>query len=171
MRQTLTENAERLARYCATLNAPRINIIAHSMGGLVALKMLETTHVIHCDRLVLIGTPYTDSHAARCLARWPGGKALLGRSIAEWLGTPRPQPDHKTQIGVIAGTRGWGLGRLVAPDLQKPNDGVVTLVETAVPGVTQHIALNVGHSEMLLSRAVAQQCCAFLRHGRFEAME
>ena len=72
-------------------------------------------------------------------------------------------------MGIIAGTRGFGLGRLVAPDLPQPNDGVVTLAETLVPGVTARVELDVGHTGMLLSPAVARQCCAFLRHGRFAA--
>ena len=170
LRLTLTENAERLAQYCATLAAPRVHIVAHSMGGLVALKMLEAAHGVRCARLVLIGTPYADSHAARRLARLPGGNALLGRSIAEWLARPRPVLNSTTAVGVIAGTRGIGLGRLVAPDLQRPHDGVVAFDETAVPGMTRRIALHVSHTEMLWSRAVARQCCAFLRDGQFEAV-
>lgn len=164
---TLSENAARLARHCRTLDAPRWHIVAHSMGGLIALKMLEAHRDLHCARLVLIGTPYTDSRAARRLARWPGGDSLLGRSIAEWLGSPRPLPDGMTETGIIAGTRGLGLGALVAPDLPKPHDGVVALEETGIPGVVHRVALHVGHSEMLFSREVARQCCAFLRDGRF----
>ena len=167
MRLTLSENAERFARYCEGLAAPRIHIVAHSMGGLVALKMLESHRQLRCGRLVLLGTPYTGSFAAERLARLPGGRSLLGRSIAQWLREPRPAPDGIAETGIIAGTRGYGLGRLVAPDLPRPHDGVVALAETAVPGVTQRIALNVGHTEMLVSREVARQCCAFLRNGRF----
>jgi len=169
LRRSLGENAERLARHCRTLAAPRFHIVAHSMGGLVALRMLEQHHELHCGRLLLLGTPYGDSFSARRLARFPGGSTLLGRSIREWLGGPRPLPRSDTEIAVIAGTRGFGLGRLVAPDLPKPNDGVVALQETIVPGVTERVELAVGHTGMLLSRAVARQCCAFLRHGRFAA--
>lgn len=167
MRLTLSENAERFARYCASLAAPRVHIVAYSMGGLVALKMLEKHRHIQCGRLILIGTPYTGSFAALRLARIPGGRSLLGRSIAEWLREPRPVPDNIAETGIIAGTRGYGLGRLIAPGLPRPHDGVVTLAETAVPGVTQRITLKVGHSGMLISREVAGQCCAFLRSGRF----
>ncbi|MBX9902767.1 MAG: alpha/beta hydrolase [Burkholderiales bacterium] len=167
MRLTLSENAERFARYCTSLAAPRVHIVAHSMGGLVALKMLQMNRQLRCGRLVLIGTPYTGSFAAQRLARWPGGHTLLGRSIAEWLREPRPAPDGVAEIGIIAGTRGYGLGRLVAPDLPQPNDGVVALAETAIPGVTRRIELKVGHTGMLVSREVARQCCAFLHNGRF----
>lgn len=167
MRLTLSENAERFARYCAGLAAPRVHIVAHSMGGLVALKMLESHRQLRCGRLVLAGTPYTGSFAAERLARFPGGRSLLGRSIAEWLREPRPMPDGIADIGIIAGTRGYGLGRLVAPDLPRPHDGVVALAETAVPGVTQRVNMHVGHTEMLVSREVARQCCAFLRNGCF----
>lgn len=169
LRLSLTENAERLAQHCQVLAAPRVHIVAHSMGGLVALRMLEQHHDLHCGRLVLVGTPYGDSFSARRLARFPGGASLLGRSIGEWLAGARPLPRGDTEIGIIAGTRGFGLGRLVAPDLPRPNDGVVTLAETEIPDVNERVELPVGHTEMLLSRAVVRQCCAFLRHGRFAA--
>lgn len=169
LRLSLSENAERCARHCLALAATRVHIVAHSMGGLVALRMLERHHQLRCGRLLLLGTPYGDSFSARRLERLPGGARLLGRSIREWLSGPRPLPRGDTEIGIIAGTRGFGLGQLVAPDLPRPNDGVVTLQETAVPGVTERVELAVGHTGMLLSRAVARQCCAFLRDGRFAA--
>lgn len=167
VRLTLSENAERFARYCTNLAAPRLHIVAHSMGGLVALKMLQMNHQLRCGRLILVGTPYNGSFAAQRLAQLPGGRSLLGRSIAEWLGESRPAPDGNIEIGIIAGTRGYGLGRLIAPDLPQPHDGVVSVAETAVPGVTQRVDMKVGHTEMLVSREVARQCCAYLRNGCF----
>lgn len=167
MRLTLAENAERFARYCEELAVSRVHIVAHSMGGLVALKMLELSPSIRCERLVLLGTPYTDSAAARRLAGFPGGDLLLGRSIAQWLNEPRPGV-RADAAGVIAGTRGLGLGALITPDLPQPNDGVVALEETVIPGVTERITLPVSHSEMLFSSDVARQCCAFLQHGHFD---
>ncbi len=167
MHLTLTENAGRLARYCESLGAPRVHIVAHSIGGMVALKMLETARGIRCGRLVLLGTPYSGSFAAQRLARFPGGTALLGRTVAEWLSQPRPGV-HAEEAGIIAGDGGFGLGRLVAPDLPRPNDGVIALAETEIPGVTRRVVLDVGHSAMLISRDVARQCCAFLRSGQFE---
>ena len=167
VRLSLTENAERLSRFCENLGAPRVHIVAHSIGGMVALKMLEIARGVRCGRLVLLGTPYSGSFAAQRLARFPGGTALLGRGIAEWLSRPRPGV-HAEEAGIIAGNCGFGLGRLVAPDLPRPNDGAITLAETEIPGVTRRVVLDVGHSAMLISQDVARQCCAFLRSGQFE---
>jgi hypothetical protein len=72
------------------------------------------------------------------------------------------------EIGVIAGRMPVGAGRIVAPDLPAPHDGAVTVEETRLPAMRDHVVLNVSHSGMLVSRAVAQQVEAFLRNGAFE---
>jgi hypothetical protein len=75
------------------------------------------------------------------------------------------------EIGVIAGRMPVGAGRIVAPDLPAPHDGAVSVEETRLPGMRDHIVLNVSHSGMLVSRAAAHQIDAFLRHGAFEKTE
>ncbi len=166
MRLTLSENAERFAQHCRDAALPRLNIVAHSMGGLVALRMLELAPDIRCERLLMLGSPYADSASARRLRQFPGGDLLLGNSIREWLDGPRPALCAQA-LGVIAGTRGLGLGALIGSDLSGPHDGVVAVGETAVPGMTERITVHAGHTEMLFSAEVAWQCCAFLRDGRF----
>lgn len=167
MRSTLTENAESLALYCTRLAAPRVHFVGHSMGGLVVLRMLESPQKFPAGRVVLTGTPYGGSYVARRLARLPGGRALLGRCLPEWLGRTHPHPPGNSEIGVIAGRVGIGLGRIVAPDLTGPNDGVVTVAETEIPRARDHIVLDVNHTGMLLSRQVVQQACEFVRTGKF----
>ena len=70
------------------------------------------------------------------------------------------------EVGVLAGTRSVGLGRVV-PGLPRPNDGVVAVTETRLPGAADFIALPVAHSQMLASRPCATQIAAFLETGRF----
>ena len=168
IRLTLAENVERLARYCRELAAPRLHFVGHSLGGLIVLRALESMAGLAPGRVVLAGTPYAGCYAARRFARLPGGRTALGRSMPQWLETARPAPDGRREIGVIAGTLPIGLGRFVAPDMLAPNDGVVSVAETRVPAMRDHIALNVSHSGMLISRAVAHQICVFLRNGAFE---
>jgi hypothetical protein len=71
------------------------------------------------------------------------------------------------ELGVIAGDVSFGLGRLFV-SLQAPNDGVVMLDETRVPGAADSIVLHISHSAMLVAPAVARAACAFLKNGRFE---
>jgi pimeloyl-ACP methyl ester carboxylesterase len=167
MRLTLSENAEQLARYLRDLNASRLHLVGHSLGGLTALRAIEVATALPPGRVVLLGTPVTGSYAARRLQRLPGGRTVLGRSLAEWLRSPRPMAVPARETGVIAGRLSLGLGKLVAPRLPQPNDGVVSVEETQLPGMHDHIVLPVSHSGMLVSRAVARQICAFLREGGF----
>jgi pimeloyl-ACP methyl ester carboxylesterase len=83
MRQTLSENADHLAAYCNSLGLQRLNIVAHSMGGLVAMKMLERTPAIQCERLLLIGTPV---HRQR---RGAPARAISRRRLAARTQHPR----------------------------------------------------------------------------------
>ena len=167
MRSTLSENAERLARYLRELNASRLHLVGHSLGGLIVLRAIELATALPPGRVVLLGTPVTGSYAARRLQRLPGGRAALGRSLPEWLRSPRAMPVRARETGVIAGRMSLGLGKLVAPRLPQPNDGVVSVEETRLPGMRDHIVLPVSHSAMLVSRVVAGEICAFLREGAF----
>jgi pimeloyl-ACP methyl ester carboxylesterase len=171
MRLTLTENALRLAQFCRDMNAARVNFVAHSMGGLVVLRMLGHAAGIGIGRVVLAGTPCAESFAALRMVRHLAGRAALGRSILEWRAHDRGGDLGRFEIGVIAGNLSVGLGRLIAPDLPAPNDGVVSVAETRLPEMRDSIVLKVSHSGMLVSRAVVRQACEFLRHGAFAHAE
>ncbi len=168
VRLTLTQNAQRLARYCKALDCAKIHFAAHSLGGLVALQTAKLMQPDLRGRIVVIGTPFAESVAGRSLVRFPGGRSLLGRCMGQWLQTPRGEALQGLEIGVIAGNGGKGMGRVIAPRLPKPHDGVVSVDETRVPGMRDHIVLSVSHTAMLLSRDVVRQTCAFLHDGTFE---
>jgi pimeloyl-ACP methyl ester carboxylesterase len=168
MRLSLTDNVERLARYCRELAAQRVHLVGHSMGGLIVLHALESAAGFVPGRVVLTGAPVTGSYAARRLARLPGGRAALGRCMPGWIEPADCAAGRGREIGVIAGRMPVGIGRLVAPDLEQPCDGVVSVAETRFPAMCDHIVLNVSHTGILFSRAVARQICAFLRSGAFE---
>jgi len=167
VRLTLAENAQRLARFCRDISATRLHFVGHSLGGLIVVRMLEHAGGFPPGRIVLAGVPFTGCYAAHRLGRLPGGRAALGRSMAEWLESGRPDFGAEREIGVIAGSRPLGLGCIVAPDLPGPSDGVVSVAETEVPGMRDRIVVHVSHSGMLVSSVVARQTCAFLRDGGF----
>ncbi|MEN3355802.1 MAG: hypothetical protein V7640_3960 [Betaproteobacteria bacterium] len=168
VRLSLRDNAARLAHYCDTLSCDRLHLVGHSMGGLVALKAAECLPQAKRGRIVLIGTPFADSHCGRRLERLPAGRYLLGKCMAEWLMQTQRHALADLDIGVIAGNGGFGMGRVIAPDLPRPHDGVIVVAETRVPGMRDHVTLPVSHTAMLLSREVVQQVCTYLKRGAFE---
>ena len=160
-------SAALLAEYVAKVPGDTVHLVGHSLGGIVILKMIERYGVERIGRIVSLGSPFCGSVSAVNLRRLPGGRYLLGRAMAQaneeageraWNGV--------RDLGVIAGDRARGMGRVVGP-LPKPNDGTVTVAETRLPGATDHIVLPVTHLSMLWSRAVADQVIGFLRDGRF----
>ncbi len=117
-------------------------------------------------RIVLLGTPVRACMAGLRLQNLAAGERLLGASREIWRSLPddyRP----RCELGVIAGSRPWGLGRLVTR-LPGTNDGVVRLEETEVAGMRDRIVLPVSHSGMLASARVAREIAAFLERGAFE---
>jgi len=169
VRRTLAENADSLRRFVAATPARDIHLVGHSLGGLLILEMLAQAREPRLQRVVLLGTPCQGSHCAQRLAMVPGMPALLGRSIMQWLARPKgwAVAPVAPAVGVIAGTRSFGLGRVV-PGLPRPNDGVVTLVETRLPGAADFLALPLAHSQLVVARSCALQLASFLDSGRFQ---
>lgn len=168
MQLTLEQNARRLGVFCAQLNDECIHLIGHSLGGIVILDMLRQAPPARPGRVVLMGSPYDGCTAATALGRSRAGKLMLGCSISEWLQRDKRGDWSRFEIGVIAGSKNRGLGRIVAPELPVPNDGVVSVAETGVPGMRAQIVLPVSHTGMMFSKEVARQVLAFIDHGSFD---
>jgi pimeloyl-ACP methyl ester carboxylesterase len=171
VRATMAEVTARLQAFVAHRAPRELHLIGHSLGGLVAHRFLERFPQQAPGRVVFLGTPAVASRAAAAFARWPGARSLLGRCVAEELLTSPPRAwSLPRELGIIAGTRALGLGRLVVR-FKEPNDGSVALSETRLPGASAHIALPVSHFEMLLSARVAREAGVFLARGSFSARQ
>jgi len=161
-------SAASLAEHVAAVPGDTVHLIGHSLGGIVILKMIEHFGIERIGRIVSLGSPFCGSVAAANLRRLPGGKYLLGRAMAQANQEAAERSwNGARELGVIAGDRARGMGRLLGP-LPKPNDGTVAVAETRLPGATDHIVLPVTHFSMLWSADVADQVVAFLRDGRFD---
>lgn len=166
VRRGLDENSRALARYVAGTAGSDIDLVGHSLGGLVVLNMLAQTPDPRIRRVVLMGSPCAGSHCASVLLRTPGLSAAIGRSLRDCAGRTHWTLPPDIEVGVLAGSRGVGLGRIV-PGLPRPNDGTVALEETRLAGCRDAIVLPVSHTEMLFSPSCATQIASFLTHGHF----
>jgi len=164
---TPAQNADRLARFLRDLGRERVNLVAHSLGGIVVLHLFNRCPDLPAGRVVLLGTPVTGSGVAQGMAGRVWLRPLLGRSLRQGLSGGVPAWHGGRDLGVIAGIHGLGIGRILG-GLQGANDGTVSLHETRLAGASDFCALQVDHMGMVLSKLVAAQVCTFLRRGRFD---
>ncbi|MCU7958629.1 MAG: putative lipase [gamma proteobacterium symbiont of Bathyaustriella thionipta] len=164
-----TQNAQRLQTFLQRIETARINFVAHSLGGIVLLRLFELYPEQKPGRLVLLGTPAQGSEVARSLQRQRILRPLLGRSIEQGLLQKTQAWRGKQPLGLIAGSRGPGMGQFLS-QLQAPHDGTVRVAEVAVAGAHERIVLPVNHMGLLFSSQVAEKVCLFLQQGTFSRL-
>lgn len=165
-RDGLQRHARALREFIGAPGPAPLHFVAHSLGGLVTLRMLADAADLPDGRIVLLGSPLQGSAVSRKAARIPGGCRLLGAALTGLESGFRSLPaGHET--GMIAGSRALGLGLLVGGTGGR-GDGTVALRETRLEGLKDHVVLPVTHTGMLFSRKVAEHAIEFLRSGRFE---
>lgn len=164
----VSENARRLAARLKSLDATRLHLVGHSLGGIVILRMFEQGVDLLPGRVVLLGAPVRGSRTATDLAGRPWGTFLLGRSGPEGLTEQREAVwKEPRDLGVIAGTCSLSINPFHTR-LPKPHDGMVTVDETRIAGAKDELQLDVTHTGMLFSRELAEQVTVFLREGKFK---
>ena len=167
VRANISDNAQLLHAFTRNLQAEKVHFVGYSLGGLVIIQMFQDFPQQRPGRIVLLGTPYTGSYVAHRLARYGVWCRLFGQSLEKALLGQGPAWSGARELGVIAGTLPFGGSLLTVPSLPRPHDGAVSIEETRVPGMTDHITLRVSHFGLVIARAVAQQVCDFLKSGRF----
>ncbi len=166
IREPLEAHLTRVAKRVAQLDAPRVHLVGHSLGGVIVMRYLQRLADPRVGRAVLIGSPVAGCRAAASLARYAGGELMMGQSLAVWRAPVDVSVDSRFEVGAIAGTRPLGLGAVVTR-LPTPNDGVVCVDETRFPALRDHIEFPIGHTLMLVSPRVARQTASFLKTGAF----
>ncbi len=164
-RDGLERSARRLVQVIRSQPDTPVAIVAHSLGGIVTAKALAGHTGLPVRRVVLLGSPMVGSAVARQFSQWRFGGWLLGGS-REDLVRGAPPLSATVQWAMIAGTLPLGIARFIGR-LPLPNDGVVALAETRVPGLAGHWAVPVNHMGLIFSRRVAAGIIRFLEQGRF----
>ncbi len=145
-----------------------VHLVAHSLGGLIALQALCAEPDLPVARVVCLGSPLRGSGAVSgALAQFPPAALMLGRSAA-LLQQGFGCWEGRVEVGAIAGRVPRGLGALFA-GFSGEHDGTVAVEETRLPGLADHVVVEASHSGLLFSAAAVQYATAFLRHGHFSA--
>jgi pimeloyl-ACP methyl ester carboxylesterase len=171
VRGTLDDNASALSAFIQSLGVEGVHIVGHSLGGVLALRMLANDANALPGRIVCLGSPLAGSRAAQYLSAQVWAEEIIGRSLSagvidaaasEWA----RHVCEQREIGIIAGNVPLGFGRLVA-DFKEENDGSVAVSETRLEGAADHLVMPVSHKGMLVSSDVADQAGSFLKRGEF----
>lgn len=166
VRKSPEQNAETLQRFVDTIESEKIHFVAHSLGGIVVRHLFSLYPEQAAGYVVTLGTPHQGSAIAKKLTRHSWGRLILGKSVQQGLLGDIPPWRAKNRLGVIAGSSGMGVGRIIEK-FKDENDGSVRVAETKIEGMAEHIVLNCGHTGYLYNRSVAQQVCSFLKNGHF----
>lgn len=154
-----------IPRLADCLREGRAHVLAHSLGGLVALATLQRHAHLPIGRVVCLGSPLAGSAAASGLESHLWGAFALGQSAALLREGCGPCAAG-VEVGVVAGRMPFGLGRLFG-HFREASDGTVAVAETRIEGLADHVTVAASHTGLLMSRAAADHAVAFLRRGRF----
>ncbi len=163
----MEEISEQLRQFVGAIGPPRVHFVGHSLGGLVIYRFLERFPAQPPGRVVFLGSPCVASRAAVQASQSRFVSALMGRSVAEELLTPRQRRwRFDRPLGIVAGSYSFGFGQFLA-GFEEDSDGTVAVSETRLPGASDHIVVPVSHLGMLVSARVARETARFLRYGHF----
>lgn len=141
------------------------HVLAHSLGGLIAMQALRERPELPVGRVVCLGSPLHGSAAADGVAHVPLVGRLLGRSSGLLRAGCPPWSGH-AEFGAVAGCRALGLGQFFCR-FEGDCDGTVAVAETRLPGLADHTVIRASHFGLLGSHEAAALALRFFETGRF----
>jgi pimeloyl-ACP methyl ester carboxylesterase len=158
-----------VTRLAAAIDGP-LHFVGHSMGGLLARVYISKYRPQRLGRVVMLGTPNGGSEIADRLRyvslyrAWfgPAGAQLVTRRDAA---TSALFPPVDYPVGIIAGNR--SVDPIASRLLPKPHDGRVSVENTKLEGMADHIVIGTSHPWLPGNSEAIAQTIAFLREGKF----
>ncbi|HVQ72831.1 MAG TPA: alpha/beta fold hydrolase [Bradyrhizobium sp.] len=149
-----------------------IHFVCHSMGGLLARVYIARHRPKHLGRVVMLGTPNSGSEIVDRLKNIGVYRAFFGPA-GQQLGTQRDAaiealfPPVDYPVGIIAGNR--SIYPIASRFLPKPHDGRVSVTNTKLDGMADHIVIRTSHPWLPRNSIAIAQTIAFLRDAKFDA--
>jgi pimeloyl-ACP methyl ester carboxylesterase len=168
--ETLAEEIHpAIERFAAGVDGS-LHFVGHSMGGLLTRVYLARHRPAPLGRVVMLGTPNGGSEITDRLKNfWP--YRLFFGPAGQQLGTQRDAalqallPPVDYPVGIIAGNRSiYPISSIFLP---KPHDGRVSVANTKLEGMIDHIVLSAPHPLLPENDIAIEATIAFLRDGKF----
>lgn len=147
-----------------------INFVTHSLGGIVLRKFLSGNKLEQLGRVVMLGPPNKGSEIVDKLKGIPGFKFINGPAGLE-LGTDKTSVPNSLgavtyPVGIIAGSS--TINPILSQMLPNPDDGKVSVENTKLDGMADHIILPVSHPFIMQNDNVIRQVKIFIKKGKFQ---
>ena len=147
-----------------------VHFVGHSMGGLLARVYIARYQPKRLGRVVMLGTPNSGSEIADRLKNFGVYRAFFGPA-GQQLGTQRDAAIEALfapvdyPVGIIAGDR--SIYPITSAFLPKPHDGRVSVENTRLDGMADHIVIRTSHPWLVRHSVAIAQTIAFLKAGKF----
>ena len=122
------------------------------------------------DRVVMLGPPNKGSEVVDKISNVPGFDFINGKAGRQ-LGTgpesvPKSLGKAEFDLGIIAGARSinWIFSYIVPGQ----DDGTISVENTMLQGMNDHIVLPVTHTFMMMNKEVITQTVYYLENGKFQ---
>ena len=150
-----------------------VHFVTHSMGGILIRQYLGKKPIENLGRVVMLGPPNKGSQVVDKLQDVPGFELINGPAGMQ-LGTgemsvPSQLGPANFEVGIVAGTRSINL--ILSIMLPSPDDGKVSVENTKLEGMSDHIELPVAHPFLMTNQRVIEQVIRFLKTGKFDKEE
>jgi pimeloyl-ACP methyl ester carboxylesterase len=147
-----------------------LHFVCHSMGGLLARVYLAKYRPPCLGRVVMLGTPNGGSEIADRLKNFTVYRAYFGPAGQQLMTERDPATEAilapvDYPVGIIAGNR--SIDPLSSALLPRPNDGRVSVENTRLDGMADHVVVGASHPWLVRNEVAIDQAIAFLKEGRF----
>ena len=151
----------------------RLHIVTHSLGGILVRQYLSSNSIPNLGRVVMLGPPNQGSQVVDRLKGMPGFGMVNG-DAGKQLGTddssiPNQLGAANFELGIIAGSR--TINPILSLMLPNPDDGKVSVENTKLAGMKDHIVLPVSHPFLMKNKRAIAQIIHFLKNGKFDHPE
>jgi pimeloyl-ACP methyl ester carboxylesterase len=146
--------------------ARRIHFVTHSMGGILLRCYLQQHAISQLGRVVMLAPPNGGSEVAARLQHCAVFSTFFGPAALQLGHLPKTLGVAGFELGVIAGNR--RLNPLFQTWLRGENDGTITVDNTRLTGMSDHLTLPISHPFIMTDAAVIAQVIFFLREGKFQ---
>ena len=156
---------------CRNQGATKIHFVTHSLGGILVRDLLSRHQPPELGRVVMLAPPNQGSEVVDCIGHWQTFNMINGPAGAQ-LGTAKESPPRSLgkvdyPVGIIAGDRSINL--INSGMIPGPDDGKVSIENTKLEGMTDHIVLHCTHPMIMKRPDAIQLTLRFLQEGKFKA--